>query len=83
MSLYIHHQQRVPLLEKIFLLMMIMFMAKTVLTKILSGVGTVTIFPTKQMTMHFILQAVGLQADSTITRQMDVTLNVVRTIATI
>jgi len=83
MSLDIHHQQQVSLPETIFLLMMIMFMAKTILTRIPSGAGTVTIFPTRQMTMHFILQAVGHQADLTITCQTDLTLNVVCTIATI
>ena len=83
MSLNIHHQQRVSLPETIFLLMMIMFMAKSVLTRIPSDAGTITISPTKQMTMNLILQAVGLQDDLTITRQTDVTLNVVHTIATI
>jgi hypothetical protein len=52
MSLYILHQQRVLLLETIFLIMMIMFMAKTVVTRKKSGEGTVTIFPTEQTTMH-------------------------------
>ena len=40
-------------------------------------------FPYRTDNYAFILQAVGLQADSTITHQMDVTMNVVRTIATI
>ena len=43
-----------------------MFMAKTIVTGIPSGAGTVTIFPTEKTTMHFVPQAVGLQPDSTI-----------------
>ena len=51
-----------PLLEIIYPLAMIMFMAKTIVTRIPSGVGTVTVFPTKKRTTHLILQAVGLQS---------------------
>ena len=47
------------------------------------GEGTVTVFPIEQTNMHLILQVVALQADLTITRQIDVALTVVRTIATI
>jgi hypothetical protein len=51
-----------PLLEIISPLVMIMLMAKTVVTRILLGAGTVTVFPTKKRTTHLILQAVGLQS---------------------
>ena len=60
-----------------------MFMAKTVVTRIPSGVETVTVFPTKQRTMHLVLQAEGLQTESTIACPTDVSLTVVRTITTI
>ena len=52
----------VLLLEIISPLVMIMFMAKTVVTRIPSGAGTVTVFLTKKRTTHLILQAVGLQS---------------------
>jgi len=53
----------VPLLDiRISPLVMIMFMAKTVVTRIPSWAGTVTVFPTKKRTTHLILQAVGLQS---------------------
>jgi len=44
-------------------------MAETIVTRIPLRAGTCTIFPTEKTTMHFVLQAVGLQQDSTITCQ--------------
>ena len=58
-------------------------MAETVVTRIPSGAGTVTVFPTKQRTMHLVLQAVGLPIESTIAHPTDVALTVMCTIATI
>jgi len=48
--------------EIIFPLVMIMLITKTVVTRIQSEEGTVTIFPTKKRTTLLILQAVGLQS---------------------
>ena len=51
-----------PLLEIISPLVIIMLITKSVVTRIQSGAGTVTVFPTKKWTTDLILQVVGLQS---------------------